>query len=498
MKHQPFHHRARGRSRKVMALSLGLGSVLTAGAAVLGVSFAATTPAPPAQPNMNCTLKVPANPLTAAGLATPYVLSATNAAQGACHEANANQSAFVQATVLDPATGAVSVYNPLVVDKRTKPAAAPVVPALPAGAVVGIWFGFNGNVLTMTGQTAAGKCVGGTPGGQPFGQFAYCNAPAFFAAANAADKAGKLKIPALGTAKDGKPCPTTRDYGVVDQDQSDNVTSEYLATAKGTTAQRTKKNTAALGGGMKAMKPTALLNGSDNLLLDNFIDPALGCTPWTAPDLADPGSNVTSLALNELQAAKFQAAPMALVPLSDPMVQENGKQSPAKVNLYRAGVNQPPLGGAANGDSTEYCTGMTTAGAQRIALDRQFTTAAASPQAGQNLFDFLSQRYTASLTTLGCTQPAPTPTPTTAPTPTGKPSPGASGKPTATPSPTTSGKPTASPTMSGKPTANPSPSMSGKPTGAPTVPAKPTAPPSPSATPTAPVTTFPPCCTAGQ
>ncbi|WP_218206160.1 hypothetical protein [Kitasatospora aureofaciens] len=441
-----------------MALSLGLGGVLTAGAAALGVSFAATTPAPPAQPNMNCTLKVPANPLTAKGLATPYVLSATNAAQGACHEANANQSAFVQATVVDPATGAVSVYNPLVVDKGTKPAAAPVVPALPAGAVVGIWFGFTGNVLTMAGQTAAGKCVGGTPGGQPFGQFAYCNAPAFFTAANAADKAGKLKIPALGTAKDGKPCPTTRDYGVVDQDQSDNVTSEYLATAKGTTAQKTKKNSAALSGGMKMMQPTALLNGSDNLLLDNFIDPALGCTPWTAPDLADPGSNVTSLALNELQAAKFQAAPIALVPLSDPMVQESGKQNPAKVDLYRAGVDQPPLGAAANGDSAAYCTGMTTAGAQRIALDRQFTTAAASLQAGQNLFDFLSQRYTTSLTSLGCQQPAPTPT--------GKPS--------------------------------PSPSMSGKPTAVPTVSTKPTVPPNTSAKPTTTISQFPPCCNAGQ
>ncbi|MFE5586216.1 hypothetical protein [Kitasatospora sp. NPDC056531] len=348
---------------------------------------------------------------------------------------------------------------------------------LTAGAAA-LGFGFNGNVLTMAGQTAAGKCVGGTPGGQPFGQFAYCNAPAFFTAANAADKAGKLKIPALGTAKDGKPCPTTRDYGVVDQDQSDNVTSEYLATAKGTTAQKTKKNSAALSGGMKTMQPTALLNGSDNLLLDNFIDPALGCTPWTAPDLADPGSNVTSLALNELQAAKFQASPIALVPLSDPMVQESGKQNPAKVNLYRAGVDQPPLGAAANGDSAAYCTGMTTVGARRIALDRQFTTAATSPQAGQNLFDFLSQRYTASLSSLGCQQPAPTPTPTpsTAPAPTGKPT----------------------PSMSGKPTANPSPSMSGKPTAVPTVPTKPMVPTNTSAMPTTPVSQFPPCCNAGQ
>jgi hypothetical protein len=46
--------------------------------------------------NMNCTLLVPANPLTATGLATPYQLSATDQANGACNENNINQSAFVQ------------------------------------------------------------------------------------------------------------------------------------------------------------------------------------------------------------------------------------------------------------------------------------------------------------------------------------------------------------------------------------------------------------------
>src|SRR5579864_4916795 len=47
--------------------------------------------------NPNCTLIVPANPLSAQGLATPYQLVATNPANGPCNEANANQSAFVQA-----------------------------------------------------------------------------------------------------------------------------------------------------------------------------------------------------------------------------------------------------------------------------------------------------------------------------------------------------------------------------------------------------------------
>src|SRR5579883_2101920 len=176
--------------------------------------------------NMDCTLLVPANPLTAQGLATPYQLSATNPANGPCNEANANQSAFVQGVIYDPATGAFSVYNPLVIDQGTQPAVAPTMPTLPQGAVVGLWFGFNGNNLRLKGATRTtlrqGRCVNGLPG-SVFGQFAYCNAPAFFADANQGIAAGKVQVPALQMAKDGKPCPTVRDFSVVDQDQSDNV-----------------------------------------------------------------------------------------------------------------------------------------------------------------------------------------------------------------------------------------------------------------------------------
>src|SRR6266513_1903167 len=70
-----------------------------------------------AVPNPDCTIIVPLAPLTALGLATPYELTATNPANGPCHEVNPAQSAFVQATIIDPATGNISVYNPLVIDK---------------------------------------------------------------------------------------------------------------------------------------------------------------------------------------------------------------------------------------------------------------------------------------------------------------------------------------------------------------------------------------------
>jgi hypothetical protein len=99
--------------------------------------------------NGDCTLIVPPQPLTAQSLATPYQLVATNPSNGACNEANPAQAAFVQAAVIDPATGKISIYNPLVIDQGTQPAAAPVVPTLPNGGIVGIWFGSNGNTLTL-------------------------------------------------------------------------------------------------------------------------------------------------------------------------------------------------------------------------------------------------------------------------------------------------------------------------------------------------------------
>ena len=58
-------------------------------------------------PNPNCTIIVPVNALSAVGLSTPYQLVATDSNLGDCHEANVDQSAFVQAAILDPATGQI-------------------------------------------------------------------------------------------------------------------------------------------------------------------------------------------------------------------------------------------------------------------------------------------------------------------------------------------------------------------------------------------------------
>ena len=346
--------------------------------------------------------------MSAIGLATPYRFVATDPGAGACHEANADQSAFVEAAILDPATGRLSVYHPLVIDDGTQPAIAPVRPSLPRGAVVGVWFGYQADVLTLRQRhirrgamrlryPAGNGCVNGTPD-SPFGQFAYCNAPQFFSAANAAIRARKLAIPALGTGKDGKPCPTTRDFTVVDQDQSDNLPGSYLATADGRIAQFSTANQKALH------DATVLNNASDNGLVDDLLDPALGCHPATAPDLSAGGAPSPALALNELQAAAHQAPPVALVPLNDPMtLDNNGKFSVAKTNLYRAGVDMPRINPATETGAL-YCTDMANLTVPRLQLDAKLTAAVPSPDTGvaADLHGFLVARLDASWTNLGC------------------------------------------------------------------------------------------------
>src|SRR5580700_1323072 len=172
----------------------------------------ATSTAAAAAVNVSCDIIVPANPLSAQGLATPYQLTGTNGmtpAQSGCQMSNAvNLGAFVQATILDPATGALSVYDPLVVTQGTRPAVRPSVPRIPANAVVTIDFGFNGKDLFQVGATpttlADANCVNGQAG-SAFGQVSFCNGISFFDAVKKAERAGLLKVPSPGNSDDITP-----------------------------------------------------------------------------------------------------------------------------------------------------------------------------------------------------------------------------------------------------------------------------------------------------
>ena len=410
----------------------GRSAVTNLGDAALGASASASPSASPsvapsgsstgtttAATNVNCDIIVPANPLSARGLATPYQLTGTNGqtpAQSGCEMTNAvSLGAFVQATILNPATGKLYVYDPLVITKGTTPAVAPVVPTLPRGAVVTIDFGFNGTDLYQVGATAnalrKGNCVNGTSG-SIFGQVSFCNGINFFNAAFRDEREGKLVVPSEGTSSkivasagtlgSGQNCPETRNFDMVDQDPSDNVTTFYLLNpATGQTAQDTASNTANIP------DSTLLANGSDNTLLDAFMDPLLGCTPFQAPDLANNNALTSSQALDELLSAAHQPTVAALVPENDEMVLNNsGQLDVAKTNLYREEIGQAPVSAQNNKTSSPamFCQNMVDIQAPFLAANQALLSTGSSPvpSVGDNLFTFLANRLGMSFTNLSC------------------------------------------------------------------------------------------------
>src|SRR5262249_25169232 len=106
-----------------------LGDVATTPVDGTGAAISMQQNADQAANSLNCTIAVPANPLSAQGLATPYQLG------DGCTMANGTEEAFVEATILAP-NGSVQVYNPLVIDAGTQPAAAPAPPTIAAGSSV--------------------------------------------------------------------------------------------------------------------------------------------------------------------------------------------------------------------------------------------------------------------------------------------------------------------------------------------------------------------------
>ena len=476
----------------VAAMAIGMTGLFAASTApgAAGAAGPGAPGGPGAAADPNCTLIVPLNPLTPLGLATPYQLTATDPAGGPCDEGNESQAAFVQGAVINPANGQISIYDPLVINAGTTAAVAPVLPTIPANAVVALWFGFNGDDLTLKGedqvQSAAlssaaqesdtvrsipgssgltfdrdsteasatldaqesapqppgqaetadasgsvskgagaapagsfafpaaaavpdfllqsGACVAGEDNDGQFTSFTQagaCNAAAFFAAANAAITAGKLTVPAPGNSVDGQTCLTTRSFAFVDADQSANVTTEYLTEPNGRIAQDTAANKTSLAGA------GTLVNQGDNGLLDQFVDPALGCTPWQEPNLADDGAPASALPLDELQAAAWAGrdggGAEALVPLNDPVTLDRfGNYDAVKADTLRSIVDMAPL--PAGQSPGAYCAELEQAQGSRLQQDVNLLFGEASPQPGaaDNLFTFLAMRLDQSFNKLDC------------------------------------------------------------------------------------------------
>jgi hypothetical protein len=188
----------------------------------------------------------------------------------------------------------------------------------------------------------------------------------------------------------------------VDQDPSDNVTTFYLLDpATGQTAQDTTSNSANIPGS------TLLANGSDNTLLDAFMDPVLGCTPFQAPDLANNDTPTSSQAMDELLSAAHQPTIAALVPENDEMVLNNDDQfDAAKTNLYREELGQAPISAQNNKTSSPamYCQNIVDIQTPFLAANQALLATGQTPVpgVGDNLLTFLANRLNMSFTNLAC------------------------------------------------------------------------------------------------
>ncbi len=374
--------------------SFQLGDLATDPVDGTGAAISLDQTAAQAATSMNCTLTVPNRPLTAQGLATPYQLG-----DGCTMEDAANEGAFVEATILAP-DGSVQIYDPLVVTAGTTPAVAPVPPTIARGSQVIVDIGSNGNNLVLEGQGARqGNCVDAL-GQSVIGQVSGCNTVNFYRAANAMIADGVLKVPAIGTSDDGEPCETVRNFALIDQDQSDNVISTYLLNANGQTAQDTAANAASLTGA------SPVGNGSDDRLLADFVDPANGCSAFSAPNSTDANGTSGSQALNELSARVNQTGTIAVVPVNDEMTLVSNAYSIAKTNVYRSLVDQPLLAGNVNTTAVaaDYCQNMVDIAPAHNQLDlaRDANFASPVPGTGDNLATFMAARLSASFGVLGC------------------------------------------------------------------------------------------------
>ena len=143
-------------------------------------------------------------------------------------------------------------------------------------------------------------------------------------------------------------------------------------------------------------------------MLDQYVDPILGCTPFEAPDLSNANVPAFSEALDEIAAGAYQPKTAALVPENNKVVMDAGKFDPAKTDLYREELGQPLISSQSgkSSDPAMYCQNLVDIQTPFLAANQKLLATGQSPvtATADNLLTFLANDLSASFTRLGCQQ----------------------------------------------------------------------------------------------
>ena len=191
-----------------------------------------------------------------------------------------------------------------------------------------------------------------------------------------AERKGLLKVPSPGTSDaivpsggdlgTGRSCPVISNFEVAGLNPGVSVTTSYLLNPL--TGQTAPDNTTY----RNYIAGATLLHGnSANALLDQYVDPILGCTPFEAPDLSNAKVPAFSEALDEIAADAHPPKAAALAPGSD---------------------------------KATYCQNLVDIQTPFLAANQKLLAAGQSPvtATADNLLTFLANRLSASFTSLGC------------------------------------------------------------------------------------------------
>ena len=374
-----------------------------------------------------CGITIPADPLTAVGLSSPFIIADTietfSASQykslnthNYCNTLNYKSTVLIDALILDVDTGNILIYQPLVANDMNQVAFPTRFPILPTNFIIAYWFTSNGMPIVFlntnsTNSINDGQCVFGD-GVSIFGIFGYCNAINFFTSANSLIAANILKIPQVGNTIYKVPCLTTRHFGFVSEDQGTGVYSSYIVTKDNKVAQNTQYN-------RHILNVSNIIENtiSNNRLLNKIIYPVIGCNAFTVVDLTEitPGSyggfpsvQSSSLALNELFAMKD----FALIPSGSPMVLQLDTMTNTQSYIdlqkfinYRGGLNQHFVNGLNYPqDTINYCKNMYSIAGPYLGIHGNELFIAQSPNKSfaNNLLNFMAHRFVNSWSRLNC------------------------------------------------------------------------------------------------